>query len=204
MCVNKQKKLADKILDKLFLIDPYSIVAGGAPRDWHFGEMATDIDVFFCVGRTATRGTVEQMLSRFLPEPDSFVSEDDLPVSYEKNSALRCVRSYTVEETSVQLIELHTPSFDIVGTFPVNMSKAWYKNGRITLERDFMIGEKTKLLYLTNPLYAKADKYVKKITEKFVVGKGYSWCQTREFAEERLIKEALGYNNTGVKEKTNE
>lgn len=34
MSVNKQKKLADKILDKLFLIDPYSIVAGGAPRDW--------------------------------------------------------------------------------------------------------------------------------------------------------------------------
>ena len=191
MTIEHQKQVADKILDDLFLIDPYAIVAGGAPRDWHFNEEASDIDVFFHIGRAITTGMVNKMLSRILPAYIKCISEDDLPVSYEKNSALRCVRSYTIEGVNVQLIELHTPCWKIVDTFPVNMCKAWYKNEKITLERDFILGEKTKLLYMTNELYGRKDKYVEKINHKFVDGKGYNWCRGPQQAEGILLSSVL-------------
>lgn len=44
--VNRQKLVADDILSRLELLDPRCIVAGGAPRDWHLGKTAKDIDVF--------------------------------------------------------------------------------------------------------------------------------------------------------------
>lgn len=191
MTIEHQKQVADKILEDMFLIDPHCIVAGGAPRDWHFNEEASDIDLFFHVGITVTVGMVDKMLSKILPIPSKCVSEGDLPVTYEKNSALRSVRSYNIEGVSVQLIELHIPCWNIVETFPVNMCKAWYKHGRVSLERDFLLGEKTKMLYLTNKLYGHADKYVEKISEKFVKGKGYHWGSSKEQAEGILLNKAL-------------
>lgn len=191
MSIEHQKQVADKILEGLFLIDPYAIVAGGAPRDWHFNEEASDIDVFFHVDRTLTVGTVNKMLSKILPAHNKCVCDDDLPVSYEKNKALRCVRSYVIDGVNVQLIELHSPCWNIVDTFPVNMCKAWYKNGRVVLERDFILGENTKLLYMTNKLYGHKDRYVEKITDKFVIGKGYCWCRDKEQAEGILLSNVL-------------
>lgn len=44
--IEHQKFVADTILYKLFPIDPYCICAGGAPRDWYLGKVASDLDIF--------------------------------------------------------------------------------------------------------------------------------------------------------------
>ena len=42
--VESQKQLADEILLKISMYDPYVIVAGGAPRDWWMGRQAAAIN----------------------------------------------------------------------------------------------------------------------------------------------------------------
>ena len=45
MSIVKQQLTANDILSKLEIIDPYVILAGGAPRDWYFGDECRDLMV---------------------------------------------------------------------------------------------------------------------------------------------------------------
>jgi len=44
--IQKQKEVANFFLNKLEMLDPNIICAGGAPRDWSLGKEASDIDIF--------------------------------------------------------------------------------------------------------------------------------------------------------------
>lgn len=51
---------AFEILDKIKIIDPHAVIAGGAARDWYFGNDARDIDIYYrgikglsCPGRVS-------------------------------------------------------------------------------------------------------------------------------------------------------
>lgn len=44
--VKKQKSVAQELLTYAFMMDPQAFMAGGAPRNWHLGLMANDLDIF--------------------------------------------------------------------------------------------------------------------------------------------------------------
>jgi hypothetical protein len=165
--IAKQKAVADKILDKLFPIDPFAICAGGAPRDWHFGKPATDIDIFFHTSVDQLT-IVEEMLKHVGIKLDGVRHAESLPEWYKLNPALKCVYECTVDGVSVQLMFMNAKTQDaVVPQFPFSICKAWYKHGKITLDSDFKKCEKHKIVVQTNNLYSDEHKYVQKIKAKF-------------------------------------
>lgn len=44
--VDAQKELASLVYHSLSIIDPRCLLAGGAPRNWYFGETAKDLDFY--------------------------------------------------------------------------------------------------------------------------------------------------------------
>lgn len=38
MTIEQQKATAQSVYEKLKVIDPHCVLAGGAPRDWYFGN----------------------------------------------------------------------------------------------------------------------------------------------------------------------
>lgn len=165
--ITKQKVVADKILDKLFPIDPFAIVAGGAPRDWHFGKPATDIDVFFHTNvRQIT--IVEQMLKHVGIEISQSRTADNLPEWYKLNPNLLYVYETVVDGVTVQIMLMNAHTHDsVIPQFPFTICKAWYKHGRIELDREFKKCERHKIVVQTNKLYSDEHKYVQKMKGKF-------------------------------------
>lgn len=176
-CITIQQEQADSILDKLFPIDPYAICAGGAPRDWHFGKVATDLD-FFIHSTNPTCVLRDQLLDVGL-EVIETKAGDGLPDVYKRNPDLGCVFNLEYYGTKVQIMRMIKPTFkSVVPQFPLSICKAWYKNYKIHLDRDFKRGENHKIIVKTNIVYNDEHAYIKKIMDKFPEYKYYhSWEQ---------------------------
>lgn len=165
--IAKQKAVADKVLNKLFPVDPFAICAGGAPRDWHFGKPATDLDIFFYTG-VEQLTIVEEMLRRVGINIDNGKAGDSLPEWYKLNPDLKCVYAAEVNGVNVQLMLMQYKTQDtVVPKFPFSICKAWYKRGHITLEKDFLVAERNKVVVKCNTVYNDEHKYVQKIKAKF-------------------------------------
>jgi tRNA nucleotidyltransferase/poly(A) polymerase len=89
--IDLQKIVADDVLEKLFSIDPHAIVAGGAPRDWFMGNLASDIDVFFCTRHGISISTVKRQLEHVGFVIESTKTGKNLPAHYKKNPMLKCL-----------------------------------------------------------------------------------------------------------------
>lgn len=167
--IQSQKNLADKMITKLRAFDPYCILAGGAPRDWYFNEIATDLDFYVyqqCEGATLT--SVGKRL-RSLGFEYSLCGANDIDFQmYEKNKDIKAVFNILNVEFPIQIIVLKTPTFKIVDNFPMSICKAWYLPERgVVTTGDFNISVKTGTIFITNKIYSNTDKYVNKIISKF-------------------------------------
>jgi hypothetical protein len=170
-----QQKVADLVLKQLFTIDPFSIVAGGAPRDWYLGKPATDIDAFFYDGRGYTLKTIKQMLESAGFEITQIKLGDKIPELYKKNPSLKGVFEANINGITVQMMRMSKPTFDcVLPNFPLSICHIWYKNNRIVPEKHFLRSVKHKLIYKTSDIYNSEHSYVKKILDKFPDYKYYN------------------------------
>lgn len=183
--ISKQMETANKVIKRLRAVDPYCIVAGGAPRDWYFGNAANDIDVYIWQQHHTQRAKIRQLkCAGFDVSP---VGYDDNREMYEKNKMIEFVFDVKGYEEKVQIISLSCKTFDIVKTFPFSICQAWYTPERgIMLERDFVMTEKTGYIFRTNPVYADGDSYINKITERFK--DKFKFARTKEEAMQRYIE----------------
>ena len=166
--IAKQKAVADKILDKLFPIDPFAIVAGGAPRDWHFGKPATDIDVFFYSPVDQITIVSEMLRHVGINIDNSPRTADNLPEWYKLNPNLNAVFETNVDGVNVQIMLMIGKTQDtVVPEFPFSICKTWYKRGSIHLDAEFKKCERHKIVVQTNKLYSNEHKYVQKMKNKF-------------------------------------
>lgn len=166
--IDIQKKVADEVLDKLFLIDPYCIVAGGAVRDWYFNKSASDIDVFFHVREGITFSVIERMIKKAGLNVVRIRTDVSIPEWYKKNQAIKAVMDMEIDGVMVQLVLLRTPTWkSAVPHFPLSICKAWYKNGVSHYEEEFKISVMYDTIFLTSELYNNGDAYIKKIKGKF-------------------------------------
>lgn len=171
--IEHQKKVADEILSRLFPIDPYCIVAGGAPRDWHFDKPATDIDVFFHCGNK-TLSIVSEMLSSIGLTYTDVKLGGTIPSWYKMNPDLLGVYCLEVEGVKVQLMRMSKPTWvSVIPNFPLSICHTWYKNGVTKFEKPFLRGEKHKAIYKTSEIYNYEHQYVQKILVKFPEWKYY-------------------------------
>lgn len=185
MSIEKQMKVADEVINKLRAVDPFCIVAGGAPRDWYFGNIANDIDVYIWQQHDTKHSKIKQL--KYAGFDCSPVGYEDNREMYEKNAMIEAVFNTSGYEFPVQIISLSCKTFKVVDTFPFSICQAWYTPERgIQLERNFKLTEKTGYIFRTNPVYADGDKYIKKIEERFK-GK-FKFVRSKEEAMQRYIE----------------
>lgn len=186
-----QKGIADVLLYKLEAVDPYCILAGGAPRDWYFGNTANDFDIYF-VSNGATLGAVAKQLDRALE------STEALPVKarcghvsemYKHMDSLKRIWNTEVLGVPVQLIELNETGdqFRIVDKMDCSICKVWYKNHQLKPTKEFLLGEKLKTMVL-NDGYTWSDPHPEKMKRRFgdyalVDKKGFERMMVRDYTK---------------------
>lgn len=183
--IKLQKQVADVILYMLRHIDPTAIVGGGAPRDWWFGRVASDIDVFFHFRNDLQIGIIARLLDDIGFKLTSTKDGESLPEFYKLNPDLRCVFESEMFGEKVQLMLMKKPTFRTIEHFPLNICKIWYRKG-IHTTRDFEKAIKFNAIVKTSELYNNRDKYIQKIMNKFPDFKYYD-------SYEVLGKELLGF-----------
>lgn len=178
-----QKEVAIDLLKQLELLYPYTILAGGAPRDWYVGRAAKDLDFFLYYPHTYAH--LDKMLRRigWVDGTSKAKWGDNIPMEYKLNPDIRCVIDGKWMDQDVQLIILKKDTFGIVEKFPINLCQCWWKgqdsvkryygadfveepNG-VILTRSAYRGFKYKSVVKVNELYAEGHAYLKKIREKF-------------------------------------
>lgn len=164
----EQKAIADKVLNMLECIDPYCIVAGGAPRDWYLNKEAKDIDVFIHVPKRG-KSVLKLMLESAGFKITTEKSGESLPENYKLNPHLITVFDIAGFSTPVQIIAMDVPTFNsVVNKFPLSICKAWYKKGDIHIHKQFLLSVKHKVIFNTGEkFYSDENRYITKILSKF-------------------------------------
>ena len=183
--IQKQMEVADDVLDKLYLIDPYAILAGGAVRDWYFNKEASDLDIFFYSPQSKTMSVMDSLLLKAGLQIDFVKAGKSIPDWYKKNPDLKCIYEMTINNTKVQLIRMTRPTFrSVVTNFPLSICDAWYKNGESHYGKHFTRSNEHNCIYKTNEIYADEHQYIQKILAKFPDMKYYD--SFTKFAESMI------------------
>ena len=188
--LSNQIATADWILTKIEKIDPFAIIAGGAPRDWEHGIVARDVDIFLNVPNSWTIGVIARQFNKVCDiRPSAFKGEERMQW-YEKNPDIRAVFDWNHFGVDFQFIIVRKPVFDYHDNFPLSICQAMRKNFNTKVTTDFNASKNTKEIYITNKLYNNADAYVQKVVEKYKP-EGYKFVGTKEdFARQLILKVA--------------
>lgn len=173
MNIKEQMQYADGLLAKLEVVDPYVILAGGAPRDWHMGKEANDLD-FYIYSHAMTVATFTQQI--FCATGLSVVP------TYEKNGHNRSVYAtmrdlrgiYEAQgDMPINIILMDKPGalFTVVDQMSCSICKYYYKKGKVVQSRQAKATEITKCIGITEG-YTMEDPHIKKMKERFS-GEGY-------------------------------
>lgn len=172
--IEEQKAIADNVLGKLEAVDPYCILAGGAPMDWYLGRPAKDLDIYFySAADKRTTGAVNRQLKSALGDlykPKSVKEmkkcrgDDDV---YKHMKYLRRIVDIEVDGMPVQLIEMVEPTFtSVVPEFASDAVKCWYTgDGNISGTDCFYIAHSLRFINLCNG-YTSDNKYIAKLKNK--------------------------------------
>jgi|GEM_PF-4735733 len=196
--VKLQQAYADQVLAMIERIDPFAIIAGGAPRDWYLGREATDLDVYFHPNPNWNLMTVRNQiiaagfkLTDVGDSQESWDSAEENRSQYLANQYLKAVYNPINTEMKVQLMWMSEPTFEsVLPQFTLNLSRVYYKNGKIDTDTIFELGVKQKALIRTNSVYINNDRYIAKIKAKFP---DYAYYQSEDayFGNEELEDEGV-------------
>lgn len=163
-----QKELAKKILKDLKVIDPRAYLAGGAPRDWEFGEEANDLD-FYYFTQASTMGESSLQLERFFPKVHMSGETNGDVKLYEHMEGLRRIWNTEIQGMKVQFIQMKTIE---------DREKAWERMsisvckikmdtwGIVWKHKDFKLSQASDTMFLTKG-YSWSDPHPSKIFERF-------------------------------------
>lgn len=177
--IESQMNVAQKVLDKLELFDPSCILAGGAPRDWYFGNLANDLDFYVYFRPDLPNGWIKNQLEKVGLKGFRAKGRQDsgFPENYKRNPHLISVYEGVVSGEKVQIMFMNEKTFNcVVDLFPFGICQAWWKGkdfinywtkSSIHTTRNFDEAVNHKILKLLNDLYSDSDGYIEKIRNKF-------------------------------------
>lgn len=168
--VKLQQAYADQVLAMIERIDPFAIIAGGAPRDWYLGREATDLDVYFHPNPSWDTFTIyEQVKAAGFKLPEGYRDFGEAGIAYGKCADLKIIFEPLSAVMPVQLMCMSKPTFEsVISSFAVDLSCAWYKGGGMVVEEGgFLKAVEFKCITRINAQYASDDRYIQKICKKF-------------------------------------
>lgn len=164
--IEEQSNLADKLLSQLEVISPYVMLAGGAPRDWYFRNLATDLDIYLYSPAITVKTMQKQLkLATGVDFKHNWELQKNDQSLYSTMPQLRRVFEADVNGMKVQVMQLND-EFKVVTNMSTSICKVWYKDGEINLHQDFKLTIASGTMFL-NDGYNWADPHPKKMIEKF-------------------------------------
>lgn len=167
--IEEQSNLADKLLSQLEVISPYVMLAGGAPRDWYFRNLATDLDIYLYSPAITVKTMQKQLkLATGVDFKHNWELRKDDQSLYSTMPQLRRVFEADIDGMKVQVMQLNEPNdeFKVVTNMSTSICKVWYKDGEINLHQDFKLTIASGVMFL-NDGYNWTDPHPKKMIEKF-------------------------------------
>lgn len=164
-----QKEIAKEVLEVLEVIDPTCILAGGAPRDWFWGRVASDLDFYVHDARKLSQGDWERRLNKTLLDvrPLGQLRPESADEEYGSLSGLKHVFEGEYMGQTVQVMVMSTPTFSsVVDHFCMDNSKIWWKGGRVQPTFEFLLANATRTLKVCSD-YAPKQRYIDKMVKKF-------------------------------------
>ena len=174
MTIQKQKQIADYLLSMLDIIDPFCILAGGAPRDWFFNREATDLDIYLCLDRLSIQDMHKQLYNMgLIDSSQSFIDDDN----YIKSDRFKWVLTFYYEGQKVQIMVMYKPVVEsVLPHFSLSICKIWYKAGVVHITSEFLKTVEEKIIKQTKTAFG--TDYVNKILQKFP---DYTFIDMQEF-----------------------
>lgn len=162
-----QKQLAEKVLSDLKVIDPRAYLAGGAPRDWEFGEEANDLDYYYFTQAQTIPESATQLQRLFPKVVMSGETRGDVKL-YEHMKGLRRIWNTTIEGVKVQFIQMDTIEDREKAWERMSVSLCKIKMGAFGVDkhRDFKLSVGSGTMFLTEG-YSWNDPHPNKIFERF-------------------------------------
>lgn len=169
MNIFKQKTIARNILNRLRVFDPGCVLAGGAPRDWYFNNLATDLDFYISVKgmhEETIRELIDDLLTFEKENPTSCYASSQERVYIDSLSGIYTVLNFEIEKTQVQVVLTLQTIEDTIESFPFNVCQAWWTGNKIHTTEFFNSGVERKELIRT-PTTVCNQRYKNKILLKF-------------------------------------
>lgn len=196
--IEKQQEIAQKVMDKLSIIDPYSILAGGAPMDWYLGNPANDLDFYFYSPPFRTTGATDRQLRAVFGEV--FVNRDEATIrevnsansgsAYQHMKYLRRIINIEFEGMKVQIMEMREPTYvSVVPAFASSAVQCWWKSSEsgVVGTEEFYLDHHSKVVTIIND-YKMDNRYVVKLKGKL---SSYQITSDPELARGRFLKKKL-------------
>jgi hypothetical protein len=190
MIIQEQRVLADSILDKLKVISPYAILAGGAPRDWYLETQANDLDFYLYSSAITVNAALKQLAKTLDIDVERIKAKTEHANSlYATMRCLRCIFDVSGYNIPVQIMLLIEPrdEFRVVDLMSTSICKIYYEDGKLTPKRDFLLTMKSGVIFLDEG-YKWSDPHPSKMAEKF---RGIFPQATKEQAIQLIVNKAL-------------
>lgn len=189
--IEQQKKVAQEIYKKLKIIDPYALLAGGAPRDWYFGNLANDLDFYFFSTGVTVASVVNQLSSIMGVKVNAIEWDKDSHQhgQYKSMPFLRRVLEAEIGGEKVQFMQLTEPNaqFKVVDAMDVSICKVWCRvDMSVHMHQDFKITLASHTMFLSDG-YNWSDRHPQKIADRFPkFGRS-----TKSAAVQQIVKNAI-------------
>ena len=144
--IESQKLVADKLMAELKQQFGNATVAGGAPRDWYFGETARDIDVYVKLEDTKIMyktkaeykaDAIRGVTNLYLLKPKLLGKQDENYGDISDLKTFICAFEMYYEGNMVNIIFLKGKDQEVYDHFDMSICKIKYENGVIQESGDF-------------------------------------------------------------------
>ena len=148
--IELQKQFACVLLERLLIVDPDVVVAGGAPRDWDNDRQAKDLDIYIQGKEYESTWSVAHRANRVLSTLGFSVSrQESSDYDYLGQNGIAAV--YDLKEVMVpaQLIICSVSQNKVIDMFDCSTSKIWMSPyGYVHKSPEYTVGKKYKTYFL--------------------------------------------------------
>lgn len=161
-----QITFAEELLSKLQMIDPFAMVAGGAPRDWELKKYANDLDIYLRMPNHNTLTLVENVLRVFGVYKLRLLTKNE-NANYEKLPDLKWVFEgyYCNQRINIMVITKGIRE-EIVSNFDVSLCECWFDGNEIKSTNKYKLTKETKICFV-HKNYTGKELHITKMMNRF-------------------------------------
>ncbi len=155
--IAKQKALADRVYALLGKFDV--LLAGGAPRDWHIGQEARDLD-FYIYSNTPEIDAKE--LGVLIDTALTPLGGDGYEEMMGEPSLLAVYEGETHGQKVQFMFVNISPLYFVREKFDISVCKVWYKGGEICMDWEARLSFRERVLVMKDGFKAHAGKLMQR------------------------------------------